>query len=458
MKIRHFCNSFIFVEIGSTRIVCDPWVGIANYGGWISYPISTNTVKKAIDLKEDKKLGSKILQSLNPTHIYISHLHSDHLDSEILMDFPDKEIKVIINDFNNKLLHKRVSSLGFKNVIELDPWKFIDLSDDIEIAVLTADLSNSGDFEDEIGFEIDTSILIRSKKNGLTFFNGVDSPFSNEAYRKIFELCTSAKSKNFIDIACLALGAASEYPQCFLGIDREKEKKEIIDNSLKVLTNTLETLNAKAFFPAGGTYLIPGKYSSLNKFVAQPTSKQMKTVVTKILDKKYFDIEGGASLNFEKGQWKKEESMISSRYLNQKSAIEANINLIYKYLDPQVSEVAKTNTSILYAKAKENYFNQLEKKQIQPKWKVIFNLYENMKIDEACNLGACKKVNEFKLQLEKQPIDYELICHMDYQLFDCLLQRKCIWNITLSGSLILFERKPNIFIPTIPFSLNYLVA
>ena len=123
-----------------------------------------------------------------------------------------------------------------------------------------------------------------------------------------------------------------------------------------------------------------------------------------------------------------------------------------------MSGVSETNTSVLFSKAKENYFNQLETMQIQPKWKVIFNLYENMKIDEAGNLGACKKVNEFKLQLEKQPIDYELICHMDYQLFDCLLQRKCIWNITLSGSLILFERKPNIFIPTIPFSLNYLIA
>ena len=35
-------------------------------------------------------------------------------------------------------------------------------------------------------------------------------------------------------------------------------------------------------------------------------------------------------------------------------------------------------------------------------------------------------------------------------------RKKTIWNVALSGSLILFERKPNKFIPNVTFSLNYL--
>ena len=40
MKITHYCNSFIVIEIGETRLGCDPWVGISSYGGWMTYPIT----------------------------------------------------------------------------------------------------------------------------------------------------------------------------------------------------------------------------------------------------------------------------------------------------------------------------------------------------------------------------------------------------------------------------------
>ena len=37
------------------------------------------------------------------------------------------------------------------------------------------------------------------------------------------------------------------------------------------------------------------------------------------------------------------------------------------------------------------------------------------------------------------------------------LMRRASWNQTLSGSLCMFEREPNVFYPTDVFSLNYLV-
>ena len=54
--------------------------------------------------------------------------------------------------------------------------------------------------------------------------------------------------------------------------------------------------------------------------------------------------------------------------------------------------------------------------------------------------------------------EYELHCHLDRQLFFGALNRDCIWNIVLSGHIVIFERIPNIFIPTITFSLNFLVV
>ena len=45
---------------------------------------------------------------------------------------------------------------------------------------------------------------------------------------------------------------------------------------------------------------------------------------------------------------------------------------------------------------------------------------------------------------------------MDINLFHGLLKRKYIWNSPVSGSLILYNRRPNIFDPNVTFSLNYL--
>ena len=50
----------------------------------------------------------------------------------------------------------------------------------------------------------------------------------------------------------------------------------------------------------------------------------------------------------------------------------------------------------------------------------------------------------------------KLKLHLDYNLFYGLLKRKYIWNTAISGSIILFERKPNIFDPNLTFSINFL--
>ena len=82
-----------------------------------------------------------------------------------------------------------------------------------------------------------------------------------------------------------------------------------------------------------------------------------------------------------------------------------------------------------------------------------------MQIDDHANIkGGMTPLKSFKL-IEDTSVKptYELICHLDRQLFRGLLNSTCIWNTTLGGMLVIFERTPNVFIPTITFSLNYLV-
>ena len=81
MQISHYCNSFISAAVNKTLIVCDPWVGSTDITAWLSYPICKN--------------GVNILNDLNPNFIYISHLHSDHFDTNLLSKFKDQWSKYV---------------------------------------------------------------------------------------------------------------------------------------------------------------------------------------------------------------------------------------------------------------------------------------------------------------------------------------------------------------------------
>ena len=264
MKITHYCNSFITIEAGHTLLACDPWVGTANYGGWLSYPIASG--------------GKEILRSAKPTHLYISHLHSDHLDEGLLSEVAGSTVQVIIKAFRDQRLRRRLATIGFTNIRELKPWQRVKIGT-LEIAIVPSDTSNVSNREDKINYDLDTSILVQSQSDGTVFFNKVDNPMTLDQHQRIREFVRQSWNKE-VDVACMAVGAASEYPQCFLGIDRTSEQVRVVDSSLKRFQQQLSALGNELYFPAGGAYVIPGKFAALNQYVAAPSHAQLATVVS----------------------------------------------------------------------------------------------------------------------------------------------------------------------------------
>ena len=108
MKITHYSNSFLSINSGKTKIVCDPWVGTTDENSWISDPIHYD--------------GHKIINNLKPQYIYISHLHCDHFDKKLLTKINKKKVFIVIKKFNFPILKNRIKKLGFKNILELKEW------------------------------------------------------------------------------------------------------------------------------------------------------------------------------------------------------------------------------------------------------------------------------------------------------------------------------------------------
>tara|TARA_Y100000590_G_scaffold181751_1_gene207108 strand:- start:14212 stop:15564 length:1353 start_codon:yes stop_codon:yes gene_type:complete len=450
MEITHFCNAFVSVKINKTVIACDPWVGAASDMSWISYPIHQN--------------GAKIINKLKPKFIYVSHLHCDHFEPKILSKYKDKSIKILIKNYSDQILKKRLYNIGFNNIIECHPWKKIKLNKDISIAIIPQITSNTNDIPEQINYDLDTSIVIQSNITKEVFFNGVDNPLTLSDYRKVKKFITRKFNKK-ISATTLQVGAASDYPQCFLNINRSSEKKKVIKKSLTNLNLKLKILQPDIHFSISGGYILSGKFSALNQYVASPTYYQsLKYIKQKKC--KILNIQGGNSVILKKNVCYLNKGKFLKDKLNQKKIIKKYSSKKYFY-SGDFKKINLEDIDDAFNKSYENYIKKLNSLPIKTDWDVEFIIYKNLLINSKGKIDYNNskllkryfiKYSSFKTKIIKKNYS-KLKCHLDYNLFYGLLKRKYKnWNQPASGSLILYERKPNKFDPNLFMSLNYLAS
>lgn len=442
MQIRHFCNSFISYKSKNFNLVCDPWVGKIKENAWHSFPTYKN--------------GIGILKKINPDYIYISHLHTDHLDRNLLSKWfkLKPKCKIIIKKFKDGRLKKSIELIGFRNILELEEWKIYEIKEH-KIIIIPQMTSNKDNLESSIEYDLDSSILIYSKKKKKIFFNNSDNPLSVNDIKKINKF-VKKKFKKYIHIACLPVGAASEYPQCFLNINREKEKQKVIQKCIDSTRDKLKVIKPDIFFQAGGTYILSGKFSELGKFIAQPSDT---TNLKKILPKNstFAELEGNGTLTFQNDEWKVKNNTIDLKKL--KNKLEQKFK-VTKY-DYHKLKIKKKKISQIFNDAKNNYFEKLSRLNLKNSWKIDFHVYENIELKKLqIDQKRSKLFNKFKIEVKNSNLKNKskLIIFVDLKLFYLLLTRKYPWNISLSGSYILYKRYPNKFDPNVTFSLNFLAV
>jgi len=286
MKITHYSNSFISIKSQDDHIVCDPWIGKSNTGGWQSFP--------------EYNVEQLASQLTDATWIYISHLHDDHFHPETLKILGLLDREFIIKRFQTPTIRERIKRLGVTRIHEIDPFT-VHKFGPFELSIFPQMTSNSSGLEDDVNYDLDTSIVF--KADGSVFFNQVDNPLSLQDIAHINDYINEKLGP--VDVACLMSGAASEYPHLFLGIDQIGEKRRIVERSLFDLCDWLRLLNPRYFFPAGGTYLIPGWTAVFNDNIAQPNFAEISShIAASNLPVKALHLEGGYFIELNAGQKK----------------------------------------------------------------------------------------------------------------------------------------------------------
>ena len=197
-----------------------------------------------------------------------------------------------------------------------------------------------------------------------------------------------------------------------------------------------------------------GKFSELGKFIAQPTdTANLKKILP--INSSFAELEGNGTLTFQNNKWIIKNNSINLK--NLKNKLEQKFKVI-KY-DYSKLKFEKKKINQVFVAAKTNYFKRISNFNLKSSWKIDFYVYENIKIKKLqIDKKQSKLFNKFQLNVKNRNIKKysKLIIYIDLKLFYLLLTRKYPWNISLSGSYILYKRYPNIFDPNVTFSLNFL--
>ena len=106
MRATSLGHAGILIESGTSTILCDPWFVPAFFGSWFVFPRNDQL---------DVELVAKIE---SPSHLYISHIHGDHLDEAFLADHVSRDAIVLLPDFPGRELERRLSALGFTKFLK----------------------------------------------------------------------------------------------------------------------------------------------------------------------------------------------------------------------------------------------------------------------------------------------------------------------------------------------------
>jgi L-ascorbate metabolism protein UlaG (beta-lactamase superfamily) len=434
MKITHFSNSFISVSSQGERIVCDPWVGKANASGWQSFPEFSDTA-----LRE---------HLADVRWVYLSHLHDDHFHPDTLKSCGLLDREFIIKRFQSPVFRERLKRLGVTRIHEVDPFT-VQKFGPFELSTFPQMTSNSSGLKDDINYDLDTSIAIRAE--GVVFFNQVDNPLSLKDLSHISDYLV----ENFgtIDVACIKSGAASEYPHLFLGIDQATEKRRIIEQSLHALGEWLRVLRPKYYFPAGGTYLIPGRLGVFNHNIAQPDFDEISLfLIASGLPVEAFSLEGGGFLELSSRHKSAITGIdLSPTLADRQEAIEFHRSDPYMYDSLAAPDWA--SLLLLLDSARDNWARKVTKDNLTINQSIRFEIYSQLKIcgkkpDSSHHLGG------YQLFQSIHASSGELLIYIDHRaLFGCIT-RELVWNSVL-GALCLHERVPNRHYPTDYFSINF---
>ena len=319
---------------------------------------------------------------------------------------------------------------------------------------------------DGTGYDMDSSLIFCDLNDGSTFFNSVDNPLT----AKDFQIIKNKSLYSNIHLLTLPCGSACEYPQAYLGIDREAEKNRLKKINYQNLKKSLEAIDCKYFTNAGGEYQICSSMFALEKYKVYQSEIDLKELSNEVNSNYLFHYEsneviinnGDVSINkFEKNFRTNENNKeYYSKILDNAKSIQHNKKINTKEFLPNHKNKIIRKLNSAKAKLLNTLNGQIS--GFDHNLNIYLSLYQY--------LPSINSESEFLKIHDEALIKFELLrsknsegtrnlnLHTSIDLIEDCLDRVTSWNTALTSSSIIIERTPNIFVPSDQEIINYAVV
>jgi UDP-MurNAc hydroxylase len=127
LRITGLGHAGILFETVAGSVLCDPWCGPAFFGSWFPFP-------------DNRQLDWDVIGRTD--YLYISHLHRDHFDAELLRRHVRKGARVLLPDYPTDELEVELRALGFTRFVRTRNGEPVELDG---LRVMITSLTGPGD-------------------------------------------------------------------------------------------------------------------------------------------------------------------------------------------------------------------------------------------------------------------------------------------------------------------------
>lgn len=410
----------IFIGKNGSQILCDPWLvdGVFD-GSWCHFPKLTTTIN---DVK-------------NVDAIYVSHIHPDHFD-ERNFDFV-KSMPLIVLDHGPNFLIKKLTSLGYTNLIKIKNEETIDFKE-FKLTMFSP-FAKHNFYDSIVGNLIDSALIISC--DGVSALNANDNSPTTESASKLRE------KYGPITLAMLNYNAAGPYPSCFDNLtEAEKiaENDRLLERNFKHVKNVIKKMKPKYILPFAGAYVLGGDLHFKNKYLGTTTWDECAKWLTAkdIRPTKVVLLRENDTLNIEEGIADKKYEPINLTEM--KRYIEEDLSKI-KY--PYQLEPTPNHEQLIadIEKASKSMKERMQRFGISSTFSVVIDVFT----DRYMIYPTFKH-----LQIDEEVGD-KLECKLDERLLRNILDRKSHWNNAEIGAHINLDRSPNKYEPDLHTGLQF---
>lgn len=103
MQVTSIGHAGFHVQTAAGSVLCDPWVNPAYFASWFPFPDNTGLDWDALGACD---------------FLYVSHLHKDHFDPELLAKHVNKDATVLLPEYPVPDLRRELETLGFHDFFE----------------------------------------------------------------------------------------------------------------------------------------------------------------------------------------------------------------------------------------------------------------------------------------------------------------------------------------------------